>query len=397
MIFDVVIIGAGPAGLSTARALATSGLRIAIVEKQAESVLANPGFDGREIALTHRSVELLKAFGAWDRMPAAEISPLREARVWNGSSTYALGFSPDLRLDENLGYFAPNYLIRRSLYEAAREQDNLTLIDQTTVTNVDARPEVARVTLSDGRDIATRLVIAADTRFSEMRRRMGIGASMKDFGKVMMVSRMEHEKPHDQIATEWFDYGQTFAILPLNGNVSSAVITLPARETDRLMAMDPDAFSAEVTHRYRGRLGQMRLISTRHPYPLVSVYADRFVTTRFALVGDAAVGMHPVTAHGYNLGALSADALASAINRALARGQDFASPSVLEGYQRAHRIASRPVYMGTVATAMLFNDSRLPARLARDVALRIGNHLPLFRRSVVSNLMRTEQRRVALA
>jgi 2-polyprenyl-6-methoxyphenol hydroxylase-like FAD-dependent oxidoreductase len=49
---DVVIIGAGPAGLCFAKSLADLGLRSIIIERQSESTLSTPAFDGREIALT---------------------------------------------------------------------------------------------------------------------------------------------------------------------------------------------------------------------------------------------------------------------------------------------------------------------------------------------------------
>ena len=60
MIHDVAIIGAGPAGLCLARALSGQGLSIVLLERQAETALADPAFDGREIALTHASQALLE-------------------------------------------------------------------------------------------------------------------------------------------------------------------------------------------------------------------------------------------------------------------------------------------------------------------------------------------------
>ncbi len=52
-VFDVVVIGAGPAGLGFVRSLAGSGLKVAIIERLSEDVLADPPEDGRDIALTH--------------------------------------------------------------------------------------------------------------------------------------------------------------------------------------------------------------------------------------------------------------------------------------------------------------------------------------------------------
>src|SRR3546814_1177674 len=69
-----------------------------------------------------------------------------------------------------------------------------------------------------------------------------------------------------------------------------------------LLALDDAALEAAMAERFQQRLGAMRVAGPRCAYPLVGVYAKRFVAERFALIGDAAVGMHPVTAHGFNFG-----------------------------------------------------------------------------------------------
>ncbi len=68
MTYDIIVSGSGPAGLSFARSLAHTGLRIALVEKQDKQQLAEPEFDGRDIALTHLSVRILKELGIWSRI-----------------------------------------------------------------------------------------------------------------------------------------------------------------------------------------------------------------------------------------------------------------------------------------------------------------------------------------
>src|SRR5690606_14633213 len=118
-------------------------------------------------------------------------------------------------------------------------------------------------------------------------------------------------------------YERTLAMLPLPENQASAVITLPPAKIQALMAMDEAQFGQTVTGFFEQRLGQMQLCSTRHVYPLVGVYARRFVGPRYALVGDAAVGMHPVTAHGFNLGLHSAHRLAQQLQQAQASGGDI--------------------------------------------------------------------------
>lgn len=383
MDFDVAIAGAGPAGLSFARALAGTGLRIALIEKLDSAKLANPPFDGREIALTQLSARLMRELGQWQRIDPAEISPLRRARVLNGPSPFAMVVEPDASHAE-LGHLVPNHLIRRAAFEAARDTEGVTLLDGRTVRTVRSNPDCAELTLDDGTALRARLAVAADSRFSETRRAMGIPAEMRDFGRTMMVYRMELGRPHENTAWEWFGYGQTLALLPLAGPLASVVLTLPHRQIDALLALSDDAFNRDMEQRFDHRLGAMRLASTRHPYPLVTVYAERFVARRFACIGDAAVGMHPVTAHGFNFGLRGACSLARHMRDALARGGDFAAAGVLDAWQVEHRSATRPLYLATNALARLYCDDTPPARLMRNVALRAGQGLKPFREALTA-------------
>lgn len=385
MQFDVVIVGGGPVGLAFAGSLSRTGLRVAVVEPQEQAALASPAFDGREIALTHRSQDILRRLGAWDHIPAAVPSSLREARVLNGGSPYALRFDTTGRDAAELGRLVPNHVIRQALFEALPA--DVTLLTGRRVAALETDAEGARIALADGQRMAAKLVVAADSRFSTVRRLAGIEAETLDFGKAMLVARLRHTLPHEHVATEWFDYGQTVAMLPLNGDVSSVVLTLPPAEIARLKDADGAEFSTEITRRYRERLGAMELISTRHTYPLVSVYARRFAGRRLALLGDAAVGMHPVTAHGFNFGLHGQDILARRIQAAVSEGRDFGAGPVLRGYEAEHRQATRGLYLATNATALLYTSDRLPARVLRGAALRLGNHLRPVRGAIVSRLM----------
>ncbi len=394
--FDVTVVGGGPIGLALAGSLAGAGLRIAVVDRQPEAALADPAFDGRETALTHLSRRILQGLGAWDRLPPADISPLREAHVLNGGSPYALRYDAQGQAEAELGNLVPYHRIRAALFQAVRPRPDVRLFAGLAVTAAQAGRDGCRVTLSDGAVLGSRLLVAADSRFSELRARFGIPAEVNRSPNAMLVCRMEHDGDHHHIATECFGQGQIIATLPMNGRSSSLVLTLPRAAIDRLHALPPDAFNAEVTRRARRRLGAMRLAGTRHVHPLATCYARRFAGPRFALVGDAAVGMNPMTAHGFNLGLRGQDTLAGLIRAAAARGEDIAAPGLLGEYERAHRRATWPLYAGTNLLARLYAGEGLAARLARPAALRLGN-LPVFRDTVRSLLMENAPHRTALA
>lgn len=385
--FDIVIVGAGPAGLCLAAALAGS-LRVAVVDRQPPGNLSDPAFDGREIALTHTSVQILRELDVWPRIPADEVSRIRDVRVFNGPSPRFMHLDHTDGGASELGCLVSNHLIRRAAHEAARQKDGVTIMAQATALEVTCGPGAVGVELSDGRALSASLLVAADSRFSAVRRKAGIAARSRDFGKVMLVCRMEHERPHGQIASEWFAYGQTLALLPLSGNQSSAVITATEKEARTLRQLDARDFDIEIERRYRSRMGWMRRISEVFSYPLVAVLADRFAGTRCALLGDAAVGIHPVTAHGFNLGLLGVVRLAREIAGAASAGRDIGGPDVLARYERGHLRATLPLYFGTNALVNLYTNDSLPARLARTTLLRVGDGIRPFKRALASSLTR---------
>jgi 2-polyprenyl-6-methoxyphenol hydroxylase-like FAD-dependent oxidoreductase len=194
---------------------------------------------------------------------------------------------------------------------------------------------------------------------------------------------MRHDKPHESTAWEWFGLQQTLALLPLAPGQSSVVLTLPPLDMQAMQQLDADAFAHDIERRFDHRLGAMELISDRFVYPLVGVYAQRFSAPRFALLGDAAVGMHPVTAHGMNFGLLGVELLAAELRGAA----DVGDAERLARYARRLRLATRPLYLATEAVVRLYTDSRPPALALRGIALRAAQALAPLRAGVTRALL----------
>lgn len=392
--FDIAIVGSGPVGLAFARSLQGAGYRIVLIERQPLEQLARPEADGREIALTHASRRILESLGAWQRIDEAQVSRLKDAKIFNGPSPFALHITAATGGVQELGYFVPNHLIRAALFDAVQAQEGVSLRSGVAVAGIQTSTQTGAqahtLELSDGSAISASLVVAADSRFSETRRMMGIGAAMKDFGRSMLVCRFVHEAAHGHVTWQWFDYAQTLALLPLNanqnGNVSNVVLTLPQHEMQAMQALDDAAFSANITRRFANRLGAMRKLGKATVYPLVAVYAHRFVASRYALIGDAAVGMHPITAHGFNFGLQSQQRLANQIWLAKRRLRDFAGDDVLQAYERSHRLATWPLYQATNAIATVYTDDSMPARALRNTALRVANAVYPFKKAIAAHL-----------
>ena len=387
---DILVVGAGPAGLSFAAELAGSGLKITLIEKSPLEILQNPPYDGREIALTHLSREIMQRLGMWDLIPKDEIYPLRDAKVLNGQSDYQLHFPQPTQARgepaDCLGYLISNHNIRKAAYEAVSKLENVTILTGTGVKEVKTSEDEAQVILENGEVLSGRLLLAADSRFSQTRRQLGISSDMHDYSRTMFVCRMKHTLSNQHTAYECFHYGRTIALLPLEEHLTNTVITVDSDKADTIKKMSPEELAASVKEQLKGRLGDMELVSTIHNYPLVGMIAQRFYGKRSALIGDAAVGMHPVTAHGFNLGLSSADLLAKLVLEAEQRGQDIGAASLLEKYNTKHMLHAQPIYHGTNMLLKLFTNETAPAKILRGLVLRASNNFPPLKKLITKQL-----------
>ncbi|MFM2346513.1 MAG: hypothetical protein RL654_1266 [Pseudomonadota bacterium] len=449
---DVLIAGAGPAGLSTALALAPLGLRIALADPQDAAQLADPPPDGRELALTHRTEALLRQWGLWERLPERARAPLQTASVSTGGAqaalrldashahvglpllpalprpgwlpqalpwlpdlaARALGDAAQMPIDAgtHLGTLVSQNALRRVLWEGCMALPGVQVLAAHHLAAMQRDDDGVTVRLvgpqGQARVLRASLLVAADGRLSAVRRMAGLVADLHDFGRSAIVCRLRHEQPHQQVAHEAFHHGHTLAVLPLAdaGDVddaageeatrprhcSSFVVTAPSELAQRWMTLPAADYAATVEPWLDGQLGRIRPgpgeESRRHLYPLVATWAPRLVSQRVALVGDAAVGMHPVTAHGFNLGLYSAETLARQIARRARGGRvDPADPRALEAYDREHRHTARWIFRGTNAIVRLFTDDRPAARLARQATLHLAEHLPPVKALIVRQLV----------
>jgi ubiquinone biosynthesis UbiH/UbiF/VisC/COQ6 family hydroxylase len=280
---DIIVVGAGPASLSFLRAMQDSGLQITVLEQASEKSIAKPQYDGRDIALTHASRALLKVLGIWQRIDKNSIHPIKKASVIDGDSPYALEFDSKQKSYDALGFIVSNHLIRKALYEAVKTQSNLTIEFECRVSSIAKIDDGYSVSLEDGRNYTTNLLIAADSRYSSTRSQAGIAADINDFGRTAIVTRMQHQSSHERTAFECFQYGHTLAVLPLGELESSVVITASTDKANQLLKLDDEAFAEFIGNNFNHKLGSMTLSSKRFSYPLVGVHAKQFVKPNLAL------------------------------------------------------------------------------------------------------------------
>jgi ubiquinone biosynthesis UbiH/UbiF/VisC/COQ6 family hydroxylase len=384
--FDIIVIGGGPAGLCFAALMADSGLSVCVLEQRDKKTWAEPAYDGREIALTHLSRQLTERAGIWQRITPKAISSIKRAEAINGLSGDVIRFNPEGTGRDRLGFLVSNHLIAKAAYEAASVCVNVTLRDKTSVADVSYAARHVAVHLQNGRKLTARLAVAADGRFSQTRRIAGITTSQRDFGRICIVCRMSISGEHGSTAREYFIDERTLAVLPMNENKCSVVLTLEPVQAEEILGLDAARFSQEMTEWTEGKFGTMTLDSGLHPYPLVGVYARKFSHERLALLGDAAVGMHPVTAHGFNLGLKGASTLARRVQETARLGGDIGSEECLREYENKHRAATLPLYLATNLLVQIYTKTSPLSAIARRTLMRAGAAFGPARRIVTRSL-----------
>lgn len=388
---DVAIVGGGMVGMTLACALAGAGVRVAVIDRERAAAQAAPAYDGRASAIAHASAQALKGIGIWPLLEP-HASPIADIRVADGHPMR--GVSPlFLHYDHRdvgaapFGYIVENRHIRAALGVFAAGLSGLTLLAPAEVTELSRDSHRAEVRLADGGTVGAGLVVAADGRFSRVRKQAGIAATDLRYRQTSIVCTVRHERAHHGVAVELFLPGGPFAMLPMTEDRCNVVWTERADLAPAYLALGDDAFLDELRRRFGDWLGAIELTGPRFSYPLGVLHAERYTDLRLALVGDAAHAIHPIAGQGLNLGLRDVAALAELIVDSHRLGLDPAGPQVLERYARWRRFDTMLLTAVTDGLNRLFSNDIGPLRLARDLGLAGVNRLPPLKRFLMRHAM----------
>jgi 2-octaprenyl-6-methoxyphenol hydroxylase len=175
-----------------------------------------------------------------------------------------------------------------------------------------------------------------------------------------------------------------FAILPLRGDRSCITWTEDAERARTILGGGDEGFAAELEKRFGFRLGRVTPSGRRASWPLDMHLARALVGDRFALIGDAAHGVHPVAGQGLNLGLRDVAALTEVVADAARLGLDIGALTVLERYERWRRLDS--ALSATVFDALnqLFSNDWTVLRTARDFGLGLVDRMPVLKQFFVA-------------
>ncbi len=393
---DVLIAGGGMAGMATAVAIAEAGIATVLVDPEAAEIRVAPGYDGRSSAIAYGSQQALQTLGLWWGMAEAA-EPILDIRVSDGQigkPAPPLFLHYDHResgLDAPFGHIVENVAIRRALLARLADLPELTVIAPARVVGTAHRGSAIDITLDDGRLVSAALLLAADGARSALRSAAGIGAAAFDYPQTGIVCTVSHELAHEGVAHEHFLPAGPFAMLPMTDHEDlhrSSIVWTEKRElAPKMLALDDDAFSAEIQRRFGDSLGRIKVLGRRWSYPLRLTHADSYIGKRLALIGDAAHAIHPIAGQGLNLGLRDVAAIAEVLTDAYRLGRDLGAADVLEDYQRWRRFDSMMLIAVTDSLNRLFSTDLPPVRFLRDVGLAAVNRMAPVKRLLMRHAM----------
>ncbi|MFP5077487.1 ubiquinone biosynthesis hydroxylase [Rhizobium sp. YIM 134829] len=382
---DLLVAGGGYVGLSLAVAVkkAAPHLDVRLIDGAPDGAWRG---DQRASAIAAAASRMLAVLGVWDKIePQAE--PIRRMVITDSRTADPVrpvfltfeGAAGTLEAPaEPFAHMVPNVVLVGALREQA-EALGVTITASTTATGFSTGDHAVALKLADGSSLETRLLVACDGVRSRLREVAGIRTVTLDYGQSGIVTTVEHERPHDGTAEEHFLPAGPFATLPLPGNRSSLVWTERTEDATRLVESDDLIFEAELERRFGYKLGALKVVGGRRAFPLGLTIARDFVKPRFALCGDAAHGIHPISGQGLNLGFKDVAALAETIVEADRLGLDIGAIDVLERYQIWRRFDTVRMGITTDVLNRLFSNDVAPVRALRDFGLGLVDRMPALK------------------
>lgn len=380
--FDLAIIGAGPAGATLALVCARLGLDVALVDSRDPN--AKRPRDTRNYAIVRGSWNLLSHAGLTDALapdgePLNGLEAVDGARHWFGMPG-ALFTSDDLH-DEGgpLGYMIEAERLQGVLDEEIAREPQITPFAPALFTRAVAGSGGITVDLEGGETISACLLVGCDGLNSRVRENAGIGTEGRSYGKSVFAADVSLSRPHEGIARQLFTPEGPFATLPLRGDRANLAWYMKSGAAETLAALPVDEIEAELNSRFAGFAGEMKLDGPPVAYPLKLQIARAMTAERTALVGDAARRINPLAGQGLNLGFKDVAALAEVCMDQVRAGLDPGSASALEQYSRWRHFDSTATSLAMDAIDRVFSNDNMLLKPLRGLALTVADRAPPIR------------------
>ncbi|MET9615059.1 FAD-dependent monooxygenase [Kitasatospora indigofera] len=355
----VLIVGAGPTGLTLACSLARQGVDVRVIDK-------SPGHHrvSRGKALNARSLEVLADLGLGERLAAAGRTGLVFRKYFAGAYVSDTDPSADVVPSPGARYLTPLSIPQWRTEELLRDrlaEDGVTVETGVELLRFTQDGHGVRADLTDGRRITADYLVGCDGARSTVRRQLGVAfEGSTDEEQTMFCGDVEVDGDLDPtVWHQWFDQDGAVLLCPFEGT--------PVWQFQASPELGPDGRPVPPTlegfQRLFDRYARMPGVRLRNATWLSTWranvrLAESYRAGRVFLAGDAA-HVHPFAGGlGMNTGIQDAWNLGWKLARVLA-GQ--AGDALLDSYQQERLpVAALALDLSTAALAKVMAAVRVP-------------------------------------
>lgn len=380
----VVVVGAGPVGLTLALDLAQQGLEPVLLAAN-----TSPCEGSRAICFSQRTLDVWHRLGVGERMVERGVT-WKTGRVYLGEEPI---YSFDLQPDENQRMPAfinlQQHAVEEMLVDELLRETDVDLRFGHRVTGVaqDARTVSLRIETPEGPyGITCDYLLAADGARSTVRRELGLDFVGETFDDKFLIADIVMDVDLPPERRFWFDP-------PWNPGRSALLHMQPdgVWRVDLQLGPEADAEAEREESRVRARIEAM-LPGVSFELRWVSVYTfqcrrlERFRHGRIAFVGDSAHQVSPFGARGANSGIQDADNLAWKLAHVLLQAAD---DTLLDSYDEERVPAADENLRHSTRSTEFITPKSDHSTALRDAVLQLAKKAPFAQKMINSGRLST--------
>jgi 2-octaprenyl-6-methoxyphenol hydroxylase len=384
---NILIVGGGPVGATLALVLQTRGIAVTMLEAREKGASHQ---DQRALALSYGSRLILERLGLWAEL-ASQATAINTIHISQRGSFGRTLLQAKDHGREALGYVLAYGALCKALDDALSKFNNVKVIYSAEVTTIQpahdlTAHDLTRVTFNQAgnkQNLQHSLVVLADGGRS-LANIPGLNRETKEYGHDALVTKVQCELAHDNIAYERFTPAGPVALLPNGERDFSLVWTGKREEVQELLGLKDAAFLASLHAHFGDRVGRFLSVSKRMSFPLKLSYLNPVTAPHLVVIGNAAQTMHPVAGQGFNVGLRDAWELAGIIAATTPSAWGF--DAMLKTYQRSRKVDAKHGLLFTDFLVNIFSNDIVGLSKLRGTGLGLLDIVQPAKKCLVSKM-----------